>query len=95
MSDGPYLHPGLSPEELSDTSRRMNILRWQGTNARERSAFARRIAIHPGKERCACGVMTLKRAQAKADKNGKGLGHETHCTFYRRQRHLGKRKSKK
>jgi hypothetical protein len=93
MTDRPYLHPGLSPEELSAVSQEMNKLRWRGTNARERSAFARQIAIHPGKERCTCGVMTLKRAQDKADKNGKGLGHEAHCTFYRRQRHRGKRKA--
>lgn len=93
MSNGPYLHPGQTPEEMRAVSQEMNKLRWRGTNARERSAFARQIAIDPNKPRCTCGAMTLQRAQARADKNGKGLGHKVGCTFYRRQRHLGKRKA--
>ena len=87
----PYLHPDLSPEEMTRVSQQMNKLRWKGIPAEERSAFARKIAIHPGVERCPCGTMTLKRAQARADKSGKGLGHQPGCTFYRRQRHKGKR----
>jgi len=90
-----YIHPALTPEEMREASQAMNRLRWQGTNQRERSAFARRIAIDPDKPRCGCGNMTLARAQARADIHGKGLGHEVGCPFYRRRRHLGKRKPPK
>ena len=86
MEKNPYLHPDMSPEQLAAESARMNRMRWRGTTAQERSEFARQIAIHPGKPRCPCGAMTLKRAQARADKSGKGLGHKPECSFYRRRR---------
>ncbi len=34
-------------------------------------------------KRCPCGAMTLKRARDRADRNGKGFGHDPHCSFYK------------
>jgi hypothetical protein len=33
--------------------------------------------------RCPCEAMTLKRARTRADREGKGLGHDPGCSFYR------------
>lgn len=89
----PYLHPDQTPEEMLANARAMGKMRWRGTTAAERTEAMRALAIHPGEERCPCGKMTLKRAQARADKAGTGLGHRPGCSFYRRQRRPGKRKA--
>lgn len=92
---GPYLHPDQTPEELKTNAQEMAALRWEGVTAEERSATMRRVVSHrvyvppdPSKPRCACGRMTLTRAAARADVNGKGLGHLPGCSFYRRKRHF-------
>jgi len=93
-ASGPYLHPNQSPEEMVDNARRMAELRWADVPAAERSEAMRQIAAHreygpmdPSQARCPCGAMTLKRAQTRADLKGKGLGHKSGCTFYRRRPH--------
>jgi hypothetical protein len=48
--------------------------------ARKVCAGGRPLSGHP---RCPCGVMTLRRALARADARGKGLGHDPACSFYR------------
>jgi hypothetical protein len=59
----------------------MALKRWKGTTAEERKRHAAFMASQrkytppdPTKPRCACGAMTLKRALARADVHGKGLG---------------------
>jgi hypothetical protein len=99
MKKGPFIHPNQTPEEKAKEARRMANKRWEGTTPEERSQHAAFMASQrvyvppdPSKPRCPCSAMTLARAQARADLSGKGLGHKPTCTFYRRQRHPGKRK---
>ena len=99
MDENPYIHAGQTPEERARAAQAMAERRWQGTTPQERSAEMRAVAARrkytppdPAKPRCACGAMTLARAQARADRHGKGLGHAPGCPFYRRQRHRGKRR---
>jgi hypothetical protein len=55
---------------ISEAARRMNRARKITTNAgRPRS----------GSQRCPCGVMTLKRAQAR----GRTYEHDPSCAFYK------------
>ena len=92
---GPYMHPNQTAEEIKANAREMSRRRWEGVSPQERSALGRKAISHrvyappdPTKPRCPCGAMTLTRATARADVNGKGLGHKPGCTFYRRQRHF-------
>jgi len=71
--------------------------RWAGTTPEERSAELRWVGSHSpphgGRkrtkaERCPCDAMTLRCAQARADKLGTGLGHKPGCTFYRAEPHF-------
>jgi hypothetical protein len=95
MTKGPYMHPDMPAEELEANAREMGRRRWEGVSPKKRSTLMRKaisarvyVPPDPSKPRCACGKMTLTRAEARADVNGKGLGHLPGCTFYRRQRHF-------
>ena len=89
--------PILIARPGSDGSSASAKRRWAGTTSEQRCEALREVRKlrkyepDPDKPRCACGAMTLKRAQARADTNGKGLGHRPGCTFYRAKRHPGGR----
>jgi hypothetical protein len=83
-----HLSPEQTPAERERAAKAMGRRRWRGVSSAERSrlmqqAAARSTRRTPGKERCPCGRMTLKRAQARAGRDGKGLDHLPGCTFYR------------
>jgi len=85
-------------EERRQEASRMAHERWKGMTKEERSAAMAAISgykpDHPGGRprskalRCPCGVMTLKRARARADREGRGLGHLKGCSFYRAKRRI-------
>jgi len=89
-------HHSPDPAEARAAAARMlSQARWADTTPEERTAFASWVGSQGGRprskaKRCPCGNMTLKLAQTRADRNGKGLGHEPHCKFYRADRHLNR-----
>jgi hypothetical protein len=99
VTGGPYIHPDQTPEERTAAAQEMNRRRWQDVPQEERRRIARAAGILGGRpregDRCACGAMTLARAQARADRRGTGLGHAPGCPFYRRAPRPGKRRAKR
>lgn len=65
---------------------------WAKVPMKKRSAIMREVASHGAgrprtdAERCPCGNMTLVRAKQRANKDGRGWGHEPECTFYQERR---------
>jgi len=75
--------PKVSPETAA--ARALNRARWKKTTPEERSEFARWVSaqrtseqLRSDKRRCPCGVMTLKRAEAR----GRTWEHAAGCTFH-------------
>lgn len=52
-------------------------------NAKRRTFGAGTGRPRSGAPRCPCGAMTLVRAATRADRHGRGLGHDPGCSFYR------------
>jgi hypothetical protein len=83
-----HLSPEQTPEQRKRAAKAMGRRRWAGVPSAQRSELMRQLAARSdrrtkGKERCPCGRMTLKRAQDRAGRDGKGLDHLPGCTFYR------------
>ena len=82
-----HLSPEQTPAERERAAKAMGRRRWKGVPPEMRTAAMRALGAKssrrtPGKERCPCARMTLKRAQTRAP-GGKGDGHLPGCTFYR------------
>jgi hypothetical protein len=79
------------PEARSAHARMMGQLRWKDVPVEDRKQQMSELGQlglgikrpHQGKDHCPCGAMTLKRAQTRAGKDGKGWGHKPKCRFYK------------
>lgn len=76
------------PEEKNAAAVALGKLRWKDKTPAERRAFMMKVQKlstrrHKDKERCPCGKMTLKRAEARAGKNGTSFGHRPGCPFHK------------
>jgi hypothetical protein len=78
------------PKKKNAAALALSKLRWQDKTPEERRAFMMPIQKlssrkHKDKEHCPCGKMTLKRAMARAGKEGTSYGHRPGCPFHKRE----------